>query len=182
MQTLLQQVEKFESWSGIKLNPKKTEAMYVGPNQTEQKQQLWYNGGALRINSEDEIYRLLGYYATADGDFTETKRKVMERTRQEVINIQHHPLEANEAVDLFISKAVGYFRFSAAIVTWSQRELENLHRLWKQGYKAAWHLPAGAADAVVAFPKERGALAFPNPWAVLTQTVIEHIKQRPLAR
>ena len=101
----------------------------------------------------------------------------MERTRQEVINIQHHPLEADEAVDLFISKAVGYFRFSAAIVTWSQRELENLHRLWKQGYKAAWHLPAGTADAVVAFPKERGALAYPNPWAVLTQTVIEHINR-----
>ena len=101
----------------------------------------------------------------------------MERTRQEVLNIQHHPLEADEAVDLFISKAVGYFRFSAAIVTWSQRELENLHGLWKQGYKAAWHLPAGAADAVVAFPKERGALAFPNPWAVLTQTVIEHINR-----
>ena len=131
----------------------------------------------LKINSEDEIYRLLGYYATADGDFTETKRKVMERTRQEVTNIQHHPLEANEAVDLFISKAVGYFRFSAAIVTWSQRELENLHRLWKQGYKAAWHLPAGTADAVVAFPKERGALAYPNPWAVLTQSVIEHINR-----
>ena len=33
----------------------------------------------------------------------------------------------------------------------------------------------GTADAVVAFPKEKGALALPNPWAVLTQTVIAHI-------
>ena len=179
MQILLKQVEKFEGWSGIKLNPKKTEVMYVGPKQTEprQKQQLWYNGGALKINSEDEIYRLLGYYATADGDFTETKRKVMERTREEIRNIRHHPLEADEAVNLFISKAVGYFRFSAAIVTWSQRELEDLHKLWKQGYKAAWHLPEGTADAAVAFPKEKGALALPNPWAILTQTVIAHINR-----
>ena len=179
MQKLLRQVENFERWSGIKLNPKKTEVMYVGPNQTKQNraQQLWYNGGALKINSEEEIYRLLGYYATADGDFTETKRRVMERTREEILNIQHHPLETDAAADLFISKAVGYFRFSAAIVTWSQRELEDLHKLWKQGYKAAWHLIAGTADATVAFPKEKGALAMPNPWAVLTQTVIAHINR-----
>ena len=89
MQKLLEQVEKFEDWSGIKLNPKKTEVMYVGPKQKEprQEEQLWYNVGALKINSEDEIYRLLGYYATADGDFTETKQKVMARTRQEIANI-----------------------------------------------------------------------------------------------
>ena len=86
MQKLLRQVEKFEGWSRIKLNPKKTEVMCVGSNQTEQSQtqQLWHNGGALKINSKDEIYRLLGYYATADGDFTETKRKGMERTREEI--------------------------------------------------------------------------------------------------
>ena len=101
----------------------------------------------------------------------------MERTREEIRNIRHHPLEADEAVNLFISKAVGYFRFSAAIVTWSQRELEDLHKLWKQGYKAAWHLPEGTADAAVAFPKEKGALALPNPWAILTQTVIAHINR-----
>jgi len=55
--------------------------------------------------------------------------------------IKCHPLTPELATELFTSKGMGVFRFSAALIEWSESELNDVKRLCVQAYKNAWHLP-----------------------------------------
>jgi len=48
---------------------------------------------------------------------------------------------------------MGVFRFSAALIEWSESELNDVKRFCIQAYKNAWHLPQSTASAVFIFPK-----------------------------
>ena len=48
---------------------------------------------------------------------------------------------------------MGVFRFSAALIEWSESELNDVKRLCVQAYKNAWHLPQSTASALFIFPK-----------------------------
>ena len=80
------------------------------------KLNLRYRGKTVRVASADEPIRYLGFWATADGDFAETKRRVVEKTKQAIDRIKHHPLTLELAWEVFVSQGVGAFRYSAAVV------------------------------------------------------------------
>ena len=67
MQVLLDEVQKFEAWSGLKVNRDKTCALIAGvKNDTTQQQAgLSYNGSAIRTLRGDEACRYLGLWSTA---------------------------------------------------------------------------------------------------------------------
>jgi len=58
----------------------------------------------------------LGLWGTARGDVAETKRKVVEKTREALELMRHHPLTEKLIVSLCTSIGVGAFRYSAALV------------------------------------------------------------------
>ena len=62
---------------------------------------------------------------------------MIEKTKQAIDRIQHHPLTPGLAWEVFVSQGVRAFRYSAAVVDWNDAELEELERLCVQGYKAA---------------------------------------------
>jgi len=67
--------------------------------------------------------------------------------------IKCHPLTPGLATELFTSNGMGVFRFSAALVEWSESELNDVKRLCVQACKNAWHLPRSTASALFIFPK-----------------------------
>ena len=179
MQQLLGVLEEFESWSGIRLNLKKTVCMRIGKGAREQQPELnlRYRGKAVRVAAVDEPIRYLGFWATADGDFAETKRRVIEKTKQAIDRIQHHPLTPELAWEVFVSQGVGAFRYSAAVVDWNDAELEELERLWVQGYKAAWHLNLQTASVPFTLPTAGGGLGLPVPVGILTAALVGHVQR-----
>jgi len=85
----------------------------------------------------DDVCRYLRYWGTGNGYMRATKEVV----RQKIITtrdlIKCHPLTPKLATELFTSKGMGVFPFSAAFIEWSESELNDVKRLCVQAYKYA---------------------------------------------
>ena len=66
---------------------------------------------------------------------------VREKARVARAPIKSHPLMLELSAKLFAQKGICTFWFSAALIEWSQSELEVLQKIWVQVYKNAWHVP-----------------------------------------
>ena len=109
-----------------------------------------------------------------------TKEKVREKARNARDMLKHHPLTPELALELFMSIGIGVFRFSAALVQWTWRELMELQTIWVQAYKYTWRLPLSTASDVFIFPVSQGGLGYPVPITILTQELFAyHIRRAP---
>ena len=101
-----------------------------------------------------------------------------EVVRQKIIAVHDlikcHPLTSELATELFTSQGMGIFRvlFSAALIEWSECELNDVKRLYVQAYKNAWHLPRSTASALFIFPKTHAGNN--TPWQRV-KTIIKNI-------
>ena len=106
-----------------------------------------------------------------------TKQKVLDKTKDACALLEHHPLTTARAIDLFVSTGVGAFRYSAALVPWTEQEMNDLEKLWIQAYKNAWHLPQSTASDIFTLPVEQGGLGLPRPLGIMTQEICRHIQR-----
>ena len=108
-------------------------------------------------------------------------RATKEVVRQKIIAardlIKCHPLTPELAMELFTSKSIRVFRFSATLIEWSERELNHVKKLCVQAYKNAWHLPRSTASALFIFPKTHAGKKSTLPMAVLTQELLLHAER-----
>ena len=72
---------------------------------------------------------------------------------------------------------MGVFRFSAALIKWSESELNDVKRLCVQAYKNAWHLPLLIASALFIFLKTHAGQESTLPMAVLTHELLLHAER-----
>ena len=178
-QALLDTVQMFEEWSGLRVNQKKTCAMIIGRTDCpgQECKPLSYQGHPVTMLPPESPVRYLGLWGTAHGDMTETKRRILEKTRNARDMIEHHPLTPEQAVELFVSVGVGAFRYSAALVPWTGAELGELEKLWVQAYKRAWLLPLSTASDVFTLPQEVGGLGYPRPLGIMAQELCRHLQR-----
>jgi len=106
-----------------------------------------------------------------------TREVVRENTKVALDLIKSHPLTPELSAELFAQKGIGAFRFSAALIEWSQSELEGLQRIWVQAYKNAWHVPWSSAISLYTFPTAQGGHECPLPSGVLRQALLQHVDQ-----
>jgi len=78
---------------------------------------------------------------------------------------------------LFTLNGMGVFRFSAALIEWSESELNDVKRLCVQAYKNAWHLLRSTASALFIFPKTHTGKENTLPMVVLTQELLLHAER-----
>jgi len=88
---------------------------------------LTINGETLQAMNLDDACRYLRYWGTGHGDMRATK----EVARQKIIAARDlikcgHPLTPELATELFTSKGMGVFRFSTALIEWSESELNDV--------------------------------------------------------
>jgi len=104
---------------------------------------LRINGERLKTLDINDACQYLGYWGTGNGDMSATREVVCEKARVARDLIKSHPLTPELSAELFAQKGIGALpgRFSAALIEWSQSELEGLQRIWVQAYKNAWHVP-----------------------------------------
>ena len=81
-----------------------------------------------------------------------TKERIFKRTEEARDLLRHHSLTPEQTIDLFTGIGVGVFRYSAALVPWTEKELERLEAVWVQAYKWAWGLPRTTASDVFTLP------------------------------
>jgi hypothetical protein len=153
-QSLLEAIQEFELWCGLKVNRNSTTmacAMVVerlGAGQHQMSETLVYMGQEVTFLAPSASCRYFGVWGTPTGDMSDTKERFLKRTEEARDLLRHHPLTPEHAIDLFTSIGVGAFRYSAALVPWTEKELERLEAVWVQAYKWAWGLPWTTASDV----------------------------------
>jgi hypothetical protein len=179
MQTLLNAIQEFEKWSGIPVNALKTKQMTVDGIEANREivEELTYHGKSLPIAPESESVRYLGFWASPNGNMQAAKELVYDRTLRAKEAIQGHPLDHKQEMATFSAKAVGNFRYLAAITPWRQRKLDRLDRYWRQGFKTAWRLNEGTADHPWTTPKNMAGMGYASTLAILSHALHAHIER-----
>ncbi len=106
-------VQDFEDWSGIQVNTAKTKLMTIDgitDNRTDAVT-VKYKDEPLAITPEYEAVRYLVFWATPNGNMKSAMDLVFERTIKTKETIQGHPLDPKQAIEVFVAKAVGNFRY-----------------------------------------------------------------------
>jgi hypothetical protein len=176
-QALLEAIQEFELCCGLKVNRKKTCALVVerlGAGQHQMSETLVYMGQAVTFLAPSTSCRYLGVWGTPTGDMSNTKERIFKRTEESRDLLRHHPLTPEQAIDLFTSIGVGAFRYSAALVPRTERELEGLEAVWVQEYKWAWGLPRTTASDVFTLP---AGMEYLRPVGVLAQELCRHLQR-----
>jgi len=93
---------------------------------------LRINGERLKTLDINDACQYLGYWVTENGDTSAAREVVREKTRVARDLIKSHPLTPELSAELFAQNGISAFQFSAALIEWSQSELEGLQ---KSGYK-----------------------------------------------
>ena len=137
---------------------------------------LRINGERLKTLDINDVCQYLGYWGTGNGDKSATREVVREKTRVTRDLIKSHPMTPEFSAELFAQKEIGAFRLSAALIEWSQSELEGLKKIWVQAYKNAWHVPS-SANSLYTFPTAEGGHECPLPSGVLTHALLQHVDQ-----
>jgi hypothetical protein len=94
MQILLDEVQKFETWNGLKVNRDKTCALIAGGrgDMTTQREGISCSGSDIRILECTEACRYLGLWSTANGDMSAMKERVRAKAQEAIDLMKHHPL------------------------------------------------------------------------------------------
>jgi hypothetical protein len=173
MQTLLNAIQEFEKWCGIPVNTMKTKQMTVDDIEANRMiaEHLTYHGDPLPIALESESVRYLGFWATPNGNMQAAKDLVYDRTLKAKVAIQGHPLDPKQAQATYAAKAVGNFRYLAAVTPWKRRDLKRLDRYWRQGFKTAWRLNEGTVDHPWTTPTNMGGMGYPTTLSILSHTL-----------
>ena len=136
----------------------------------------------LRINGErrktldiNDACQYLGHGGTGNGDMSATREVVREKARVARDLIKSHPLTPELCAELFAQKGISALRFSAALIEWSQSEVEGLQFFWVQAHKNAWHVPWSSANSLYTFPTAEGGHECPLPSRELTQALLQHV-------
>ena len=74
----------------------------------------------------DDACRYLSYCGSRNGDMRATKEVVSQKIIAARDLIRCHPLTPELATELFTSKGMGVFRFSAVLIEWSKSELNDV--------------------------------------------------------
>ena len=103
----------------------------------------------IKVLQPTEAVRYLGGWGNAREDKTAKKTLILSRLEKTRDLVSGNPLPPEETIDDFIGKGIGSFRYSAAVMAWSEKEVEHLESLWLQAYKTAWKIPIQTASYIL---------------------------------
>jgi len=181
MQTLLDVVQELTTWCGMEINVQKTFWLVIDKDRKRRESMpttdLKINGERLKSPDINDACRYRGYLGMGNGDMSATREVVCEKARVARDLIKSYPLPPEHSPKLFAQKGISAFRFSAALIKWSQSELEGLQKIWVQAYKNACHVPWSTANSLYTFPTAEGGHVCHLPSGVLTQALLQHVDQ-----
>jgi hypothetical protein len=100
-QALVEAIQKFELWCGLRVNREKTCAMVVeqrGTGQRQMSETLVYMGQEVTFLAPSTSCRYLGVWGTPTGDMSNTKERIFKRTQEARDLLRHHPLTPEQAI------------------------------------------------------------------------------------
>ena len=111
MQKLLNVVQEFTAWCGMRINVKKTYLLVIDNDKKRREQEpaplLTINGETLQAMNLDDACRYLGYWGTGNGDIRATKEVVRQKIIVARNLIKSHPLTSELQRNWSLAKVWG---------------------------------------------------------------------------
>jgi len=189
MQRLLQVVSDFCNWSGMRLQLKKSviTAFDFGRRCSLPTEGIHYNGSALVNLPPEKSFRYLGVRMAltknrkkkgTTGPCTEDEvSHVLHSTKDLTRLLMDHQMPLSIMVPSMRMVAAARFRYSAALVPWTDADLDRLFKVWMQVERAAWKLQCSFPSAQFRLPPEAGGMQLEHPKVVLIQALSTHVRQ-----
>ena len=138
------------------------------------------NGQPLLRLPPTKAFRYLGFRFSLSGLWGAEIDHVITNTQDLLPVVAKHGYTLRQMTEVMHSVATARFRYSAALVPWTDKQLNKLHKLWIRLQKGAWHLPPSYPGAIFLFPEEQGGLPVPHPKVYLLQALALHVEQLAL--
>ena len=189
MQRLLRVVSDFCCWSGMRVKLQKSviTAFDFGSRCTIPTDQILYNGAPLVYLPPDKSFRYLGIRtaltngrrAKSDANpCTDDEVEHVLRSTKELLQVlAEHQMPLSSIVPSMRMVAASRFRYSAALVPWTDAAPEQLSKVWTQVERAAWKLQRSFPSAQFRLPTEWGGMPLEHPRVVLIQALSTHVRQ-----
>ena len=182
MAELLNAVDEFCKWSGMRVNVSKSEisAWDFNKNTTPDVSTVTMNGTPLEQLLASKAFRYLGFRFSLSGSWDEEIAHIFSVTSELVPIVTKHGYTTAQMSDVMHSVATARFRYSAALVPWTDKQLNKLHTIWIRLQKGAWRLPSSYPGALFKFPEEQGGMPVAHPKVFLLQALTLHVEQLTL--
>lgn len=182
MCTLLEVVETFCNWSGMRLNVTKSEisAWDFGRRTEPDTSNITINKQALARLAPTSPFRYLGFRFSLLGQWDAEVAHVFATTKELLLSVTKHGYTVKQIVGIAHSVATARFRFSAPLVPWTDAQLDKLHKLWIRIEKAAWLLPPSCPNVLFWLPQSQAGVTVQHPKVMYIQALKQHIEQLAL--
>ena len=196
MGRLLEVVADFCHWSGMRVKLEKSVATAFDflLKQELSTDGILYQGVPLVHLPASESFPYLGVRAsilahtsrrnqcrtwrTGSSPNLEAEKTHIFSVTKELVGIaKQHRYLLGQMVPAMQMVASARFRYSAALVPWTDAELDCVHKVWLQVHRAAWRLPPGYASAPFVLPEDKGGCPVAHPRVLMIQALTTHIEQ-----
>ena len=179
MSTLLTIVDQFCNWSGMRLNVPKSEiTAYNFRSKLEpDTSEIRVGGQALQRLAPTDPFRYLGFRFSLKGDFNAEAAHIMEGVTELMTVVHKHHYTTEQMTAVMSSITESRFRFSAALVPWTNAQMTELYRRWTMVHKLAFRLQKGLAGALFNLPSSAAGSPLPHPRVALLQALTQHVEQ-----
>ena len=193
---LLDVVADFCRWSGMQVKLEKSVATAFDFQQQQELSTagILYQGTPLVHLAASESFPYLGvrasilastsrfsrrrkWQAASSPNLAAEKAHIFSATKELAIVAKQHRYLLSQMVPAMQMVATGRFRYSAALVPWTDAELDRLHKVWLQVHRAAWRLSPGFASAPFMLPEQKGGCPVAHPRVLMIQALTLHIEQ-----
>ena len=187
MQTLVDVVADFCSWSGMRVKMQKSVITAYDYKQRValDTDQVRYQGTPFVRLAPGEAFAYLGVRAAliagsrkrvapATG---EEKAHVLSSTKELKTIAADHPYLLSQMVPAMQMVAQARLRYSAPLVPWTDAELEELYRIWLQVDRSAWRLQKSFPSAQRILPEEHAGCPVIHPRVIIVQALATHVAQ-----
>ncbi len=179
MQRLLNCVGAFSDWTGVKVNLRKSEISGYDFRQDRALvvKGLTIKGGSFTYLKPDEPFKYLGIRMSIKGGMHGEKKYIREQTMKmanKLAGHQYHPQQMHWVVKVAIEPI---FRYSAALVDWTSKEIKEIEKVWLQAYKKAWRVKKSTPGVTFWASRQYAGLDIIPAKAIITQEIISLVQQ-----
>ena len=186
METLVQVVAQFCRWSGmrVKLSKSVITGYDFGRRADLPTDHIRYGGESLPHLPAHRAFKYLGVRTalskgrSAQGPcMAEEIEHVLSSTRSLREELVSHEKPLFLMLPAMRMVCAARFRYSAALVPWTDADLEKLFKIWMQVEKATWRLPPGFPSASFQLPVDSAGAPLEHPRVTLIQALATHVRQ-----
>ena len=125
LQGLVDEVEKFASWSGMWVNVAKSKitAFDFGRNIEPRVDHIRYRGAAFSHLAPSSPYKYLGFHISLTLDWSFHKRQVLDKILETMSYLRDTIYSYGQVETMLRVCVVPLFRYSASLVPWTDSEL-----------------------------------------------------------